>query len=118
MQKALQLRPDWNEAANNLAWVLATSADPNCRNGPQAVELAERAYAADPKNFSYSDSLAAAYAEAGRFAQAIEAARRAIALAEAAGQTSSLPRFHQRLELYQAGQPFHEAPRLTTPLPP
>ena len=111
LQKAVQLQPDWSEAANNLAWVLATSADPHCRNGAQAVELAERAYAADPKNFTYSDSLAAAYAEEGRFAQAIEASRKTIALAEAAGQTNSLPRFRRRLELYQSGQPFHEEPR-------
>jgi hypothetical protein len=56
----------------------------------------------------YLGTLAAAYAEAGRFQEAITTARKAVALAHTNGQ-KDLEQANQRLlDLYQAGQPYHE----------
>lgn len=80
-RRALRLRPDWPEVANNLAWLLATSADKALRNGDEAVRWATAACATtrdvDPLLL---DTLAAAYAEAGRYDDAAATAQRALAL--------------------------------------
>jgi hypothetical protein len=55
-------------------------------------------------------TLAAAYAEAGRFKEAIETAQQARALAQAAGQPDVVERNGQLLELYQSGQPYRQPP--------
>ena len=55
----------------------------------------------------YVSTLAAAYAEAGRFNDAIRTAETAIALAKAAGQTNLLGKNRHLLELYRAGRPYH-----------
>jgi len=105
---ALQLKPDWPEVMNNLAWALATCPDPAVRNPAEAIQLAERARASAPRSPSYLDTLAAAYAAAGRFPDAVAAARQAVALAEAAGPTDAAARFRLRFDLYRTNQPFHE----------
>jgi Flp pilus assembly protein TadD len=107
-QRALQINPDYSEARNDLAWELATSPQAALRNGPQAVELAERAnQLADGKDVDILDTLAAAYAEAGRFEDAARTARKAIELAQAAGQSDQLSRLNSELKLYEARRPFH-----------
>jgi tetratricopeptide (TPR) repeat protein len=82
---ALRLRSPWPEVENNLAWLLATDPDSSVRAPAEAVALAERAAAGsgrrDPRIL---DTLAAAYAAAGRPAEAADAAREAAALARAA----------------------------------
>ena len=106
---ALQTRPDLPEALNNLAWILAANADPQVRNGPEAVALAERAcQLTDSKQALLVGTLAAAYAEAGRFAEAVTAAEKAALLAEQSRQPELAARNRQLLALYRAGKPFHE----------
>src|SRR5213075_637632 len=76
---ALKEMPDSVEVLNNLAWLLATHADPAVRNGPEAVRAGLRACALTVnRNPRYLGTLAAAYAEAGRFGDAAATARRAI----------------------------------------
>jgi uncharacterized protein HemY len=91
---------------NNLAWILATCPDAKARNGSEAVQLAERACRRGGNRPAFLDTLAAAYAEAHRFADSTNAMQRAIALAEATRQTNFLPAFRSRLELYLAGKPY------------
>jgi hypothetical protein len=55
-------------------------------------------------------TLAAAYAEAGRFKEAIDTAQQARALAQAAGQPEVADRNRQLLGLYQSGLAYHELP--------
>lgn len=109
-QAILVLRPDFVDVLNRLAWLLAVHPDPHLRNGTQAVELAERACRltryAQP---SALRSLAAAYAETGRFPEAMKAAQEAQRLAEAAGQTEFIRRNQQLLEILQTGQPYRDA---------
>ena len=107
-QKALAIKPDYVEAQNNMAWVLATCPQPSLRNGIKAVGLAERAnQLAGGKNPMILATLAAAYAEAGRFPEAVETAQRALRLAETLSNTALAGALQSQLKLYQAGTPFH-----------
>ncbi len=80
--EALRLKPDWKEALNNLAWVLATTPDDKLRNGAEAVRLAQRAVLITSTNEAGPlDTLAAALAETGKFEEAVETGRKALVLA-------------------------------------
>ena len=110
--------PDLPEALNNLALMLATSTDDGLRNGPQAVQLAERACQLTQYHQpQYIETLAAGYAEAGRFQDAQAVTARLVQLATDAGQTGLAKRNQRLLELYRAGQPLREppAPKPQTP---
>ncbi len=108
-QQALKLKPNYLEAENDLAWELATDSRAAMRNGHEAVALAERANqltrGADP---DVVGTLAAAYAEAGRFEEAVVNVRQAIELARTAGQRNQLAPLNNELMLYQAGRPYHQ----------
>ncbi len=107
-QKALTINPDYVGAQNNMAWVLATCPQASLRNGIKAVGLAERAnQLTGGKNPVILATLAAAYAEAGRFPEAIETVRRAMQLAETQSNTALAGALQSQLKLYQAGIPFH-----------
>jgi tetratricopeptide (TPR) repeat protein len=108
-QEALGLNPDLPGALNNLAWILATSPAARLRDGAEAVLRAEHACELTHYKVTvYVGTLAAAYAEAGRFTDAIRTAESAIASAQAAGQTNLLEKNRRLLELYRAGHPYHE----------
>jgi protein O-mannosyl-transferase len=108
-QQALQIKPDDAAAMINLAWVLATTPQASLRNGTQAVGLAQQAnQLAGGKNPFTLHVLAAAYAEAGRFGDAIESAQKAVDLARASGQTDLMNQISGELKLYAAGLPFHQ----------
>jgi tetratricopeptide (TPR) repeat protein len=107
-QRALQIKPDYAAARNNLAWVLATCPQASLRNGNKAVELAQRAnQLTGDGNPVVLHTLAAAYAEAGRFPEAVEAAQRALQLAEMQSNPALADAIRSQLKLYQAGIPFH-----------
>ena len=108
-EEALKLRADMADALNNLAWILAANPDPGVRNGPKAVELAERACKlTDYKRPMLVGTLAAAYAEAGRFNEAVRMAQRAEKLAEQDRQPEIAARNRELLELYRAGKAYRE----------
>jgi tetratricopeptide (TPR) repeat protein len=107
-QKALEIKPDYVEVQNNMAWVLATCPQASLRNGTEAVELAERAnQLTDGKNPVVLCTLAAAYAEVGRFPEAINTVQRASHLAGAKSNTGLVEALQSQLKLYQTGIPFH-----------
>jgi tetratricopeptide (TPR) repeat protein len=109
LREAVRLRPDWPEALNNLAWLLATHKDPGLRDGPEAVRLAERVVSLSHSNDAgHLDTLAAAYAEAGQFSNAVVTARTALALARQTGLTNDVREISTRLALYKAGRPCRE----------
>jgi Flp pilus assembly protein TadD len=108
-EKALEIKPGYPEAQNNLAWVLATSSQVSLRNGGKAVELAERAnQLTGGENPLILHTLAAAYAEAGRFGDAMRSVQKAIELAQAVGQKNLAGQLTGELKLYEAGLPFHQ----------
>jgi tetratricopeptide (TPR) repeat protein len=109
-QRALQIKPDFLEVLNNLAWLLATCPDAHIRDGVQAVKYAGRACELTHHGVTLIvGTSAAAYAEAGRFDDAIAAAQKACALAAAAGEQDLLEKNQKLLALYRAHQPYHEA---------
>jgi len=108
-RQLVQFAPDEVEALNNLAWLLATDADSQVRNGADAVQYGKRACALTQyKDTALIGTLAAAYAEAGQFDDAIRTAEMAISSASAAGETNLLEKNRRLLELYRAGHPYHE----------
>jgi tetratricopeptide (TPR) repeat protein len=111
-RRALQLKPDIVEAQNNLAWVLATCPQASLRNGKEAVELAQRANQLTGEgNLVVLATLAAAYAEAGRFPEAMETAQRALQLAGTQSNNALGDVLRSQIKLYQAGLPFHQERR-------
>jgi tetratricopeptide (TPR) repeat protein len=112
LQKALAIQPDYTAAQQNLgraAWVLATSTDPSVRNGAKAVELARQAgELSGGKDPVILGTLAAAYAEAGNFPEAIATAQRALQLAVSQSNGAVAAALQTELKLYQAGSPFRD----------
>ncbi len=110
LEAALRVNPYSTEAMNNLAWLLATCPDANVRDGARAVQLAERACELTHYNQTiFIGTLAAAYAEAGRFDDAIATAQRAIAMAQQHGQNVLTERNGELLKVYQTHQAYHES---------
>ena len=101
-EEALRVQPDFTAALRRLAWLRATVPDRRLRNGAEAVRLAQRlcelTARRDPVGL---EALAAAYAEAGRPADAAAVAREAIALARSQGRTDIADRLTARLPQYE-----------------
>ena len=110
-EKALQIQPDHLEANAYLAWVLASNPDSSLRDGGKAVNLALRAdHLSGGRDPIIIATLGAAYAEAGRFPEAVATAQRA--LQQFSGDQSHSPlaaTLRAQLALYQAGSPFRDA---------
>ncbi len=93
-------------ACRNLAWALSTSPQDSIRNGREAVLFAERAVRlSGPGDPALLHTLAAAYAEAGRFQEAVETERRAIALGESHPRIAEL---RASLSLFENHTPLRE----------
>ncbi len=112
-RRVLELDTNSVPALNNLAWLLATASDPQLRNGKEAVRLAERAcQSTQYKQAFLIRTLAAAYAEAGRFDDAVATAQKARTLALAQGQKEIAAQNEQLLELYKSGRAYHHEAKL------
>jgi protein O-mannosyl-transferase len=111
-EKALNIDPEYSDALNNLAWMRATHPRSEFRDGAEAVNLAERARDLtdddDPRILLVLDTLAAAYAEADRFPDAVKTESKAIDLAEKHQFPAMAKHLKTRLELYQAGTPYRQ----------
>jgi tetratricopeptide (TPR) repeat protein len=106
-REALRLKPDFEAALNNLAMLRASCQQPEFRNGPEAVQLAEAACRlSGRRNPHFLGTLAAAYAEAGRFPDAVKTIQEALALARASGVNDLVPGQTQMLQQFRAGKPF------------
>ncbi len=100
-REALALGAQAPDLRNNLAWLLATSAGSDPGVGAEAVLLAEQAVAElGDQNPGALDTLAAAYAAAGRRQDAARTAERALALAEAEGSAELAAQIRERLASY------------------
>jgi tetratricopeptide (TPR) repeat protein len=103
-EKALQSNPNDIKTLNNLAWVLATCQQASLRDGSKAVELAQLANQLTGNgNPSVLNTLAAAYAETGRFPEAVVTAKRALQLAGAQPNPVLIDAIKSELTQYQAG---------------
>ena len=92
---------------NNVAWQLATHPDPAIRNGKVAVEWAEKSVKETKgRQATYYDTLAAAYAEVGRFQEALQAVATGLGLATKAGEKALIPGFLKARALYEMKHPY------------
>ena len=104
--------PDSPVLLNEIAWLRATAPATDLRNGPEAVRLAERAcFIRGDKQPMLIATLAAAYAEAGKFSEAIAAAREALSLARSSGDAKAAGLAENLLTAFQSNQPYREQPR-------
>lgn len=112
LRHVLALKPDVpNEVAalNNLAWTLATCQDASVRNGNEAIRYADEAcHLTDFKQAGVVNTLGAAYAEAGRFSDAIATAEMALKLATNAGDAPAAAATRRLIILYGHGKPCRE----------
>ncbi|HIE04531.1 MAG TPA: tetratricopeptide repeat protein, partial [Candidatus Latescibacteria bacterium] len=111
MKEGLRRRPEDMKLAMSLAWFLSTCPDPKVRDGRRAVELAEEVcLSTGYRDARALDVLAAAYAEEGRFEEAIKVARRAVRLAFSSGMGSLAKEVEGRIELYRKHRAYHGGP--------
>ncbi len=110
-----QQRESIRRHPNNVAllcetvWLLAANPNASIRNGAEAVKLAEQAVRlSNEQDPAALDALAAAYAETGRFSEAVQTAGRALALAKRLKNPSLAEAISARLAIYQAKTPFRE----------
>ena len=103
-------------ALNRLAWALATSSEASVRDGAAAVPLALQAVKlTGGRQAAMLDTLAAAHAETGQFAEAVRIAEQALALASSQKNTALADGLRARIKLYQSGSAYHETQQPFTP---
>jgi tetratricopeptide (TPR) repeat protein len=108
-REGLELQPNDGPTLRRAAWVLGTSPDAAIRDGGEALALAVRAVElSGGKDARVLDTLAAAYAEKGQFANAVLTARRAQAQAAQEKQAALAREIGARIALYEAEQPYRE----------
>ena len=106
-RKLLEADPKDLGAMNHIAWIRATHPDPAHRDAAEAVALAESANALSPTpDLVLLETLAASYAEAGRFDDAAATSGRAIELARTQGEPRDVERLRGQLDSYRARKPF------------
>ncbi|MCA9270237.1 MAG: tetratricopeptide repeat protein, partial [Planctomycetales bacterium] len=108
-RESLAKQPNVPKSLNNLAWILATHPDADVRSGSEAVALAERLRDLSGGNAALSlGTLAAAYAEQGRFDEAVKTEQASIAILEARGDAQAVAQSRARLAAYEQGRPFRD----------
>jgi Flp pilus assembly protein TadD len=113
-RELLRLKPDSAEGLNNLAWLLATCGDERVRDGGEAVRCAKQACKlTEFKESIFMSTLAAAYAESGRFPLAVGMAEKALRLQITADQPGLVELNRQLLMQYRAGKAYHQ--QVTSP---
>jgi tetratricopeptide (TPR) repeat protein len=111
LQTVIVLDPLHVTAKNNLAWLLATSSEPSLRDGQKAVPLALQAVQlSGGLSPQIMDTLAAAYAEAGQFPEAVKTARRALELSVAQNNKPLTEVIQNQLKLFEEHSAYHEKP--------
>ncbi|MGD9647071.1 MAG: tetratricopeptide repeat protein [Pirellulales bacterium] len=108
-RQGVELRPDWLDGLNAMAWIMATSPDPSLSDGPRALDIAQRV--CEISGFANStalDTLAAAYAECGQFDRAVEFAEKALAAIPPDQQAASGAAIRLRLEKYRRREAYRD----------
>jgi len=108
-REVLRLDPNFVPAMNEAARALAASPEARDRNGAEAVKLSEQAVKmSGDRNPEYLDTLAAAYAETGRFPEAIATARKALELATQQNQQDLAQSLNAKIKLYESHEPYRD----------
>jgi tetratricopeptide (TPR) repeat protein len=108
-RKVLQVTTDWVEPMNNLAWILAVHKDIGVRNPFESISLAEKVCKlTNNTRPDFLDTLAVAYAAAGRYSDAVDAGEMAMTLAQSSGNEKLTAEIQSRLLLFKAGKSYVE----------
>jgi len=108
-RKAIEVNSNSFVALNNLSWLLATDPNPELRNGPEAVPLAQQAcQQTGYKDVSVLGTLAAAFAEAGQFNDAVATAQKALQMADQQGKAELASSLQAQIKFYESRQPFRD----------
>ena len=105
---ALLLNPDFPDALDGLSWILATAENPALRNGTEATRMAEKACElTGRKDAQTLKTLAAAYAEVGRFNDAVSILQSLTSVQPgvAGTESSNAP---QMLAAFKSGKPWRD----------
>lgn len=117
-REALRLEPHDPAVLNNLALLLSAAPDPAVRDGAAAIEMAKTAVViTDGLEPMMINTLAAAFAETGDFAKAVEFADEAAEMAARMGRGSAAQAYRRCAELYRAGKPLRRMPGVPVPPP-
>ena len=109
---ALKSNPQYRQALNDLAWILATRTNATQAQILESIRFAEQACRYTSRsNASYLDTLAVALSEAGRFGEAATTASNACSIAERSGSPAIASQLRTHLELFTTGKPYHELQR-------
>jgi len=112
-------KPNWQPAANNLAWLLATHPDERLRDGSEALRLIESLIeSTDAVQPNLLDTLAAAYAENNRFDEAAATAGKGVELARQAGNNELAEKLDLRRRQYDSKQPWRDKTLLRASMSP
>lgn len=106
LRQALQRNPNDVNAIFSLVYELSASPDDRVRNGAEALQLAQRVMQRGVGGFRGLEMLACAYAEVGRFADAIEALEQAKAVASQGAPQVVVTQIENKLELFRRNEPF------------
>jgi tetratricopeptide (TPR) repeat protein len=113
-EEAIRMKPESSDLArsrprrwvqNNLAWLLATAPDSAVRDGAKALALAEQLVVWKRDDAAYLDTFAAAYAELGRFDDAVKTQRAAVARL---GRGATRDEYRRHLRSYEERKPWRE----------
>jgi tetratricopeptide (TPR) repeat protein len=120
LRAALRADPASPVALNKLTWLLATDPDPQRRDGAEAVRLARQLQEICKRlkpleRAALFDTVAAAYAEAGRFDDARQVVAEALAIAQAENHPRLAGILESRQKLYEARQPYRESREASRP---
>jgi hypothetical protein len=97
---------------NNLAWQLAANPDSRVRQPESAIQWAEKAAdATGRQNAHILDTLAVAYASAGRFDDATTVARSAERIARIAGEHEFAEAVAARIKIFESSKPYVDPTR-------
>src|SRR6478672_5407782 len=108
---ALALAPEDPHSRNNVAWILATASDSSIRDGSRAVGFAQEAVRlSGGREPRFLRTLAAAYAESGRFSEAIAVTQQAAVIATMQGKPDMAKRFEKDLVLFRGNLPLRGNP--------
>ncbi len=110
-EEVMRRAPGYAGALNDYAWTLATNPKDSVRDGRKAVDFAKKAcYETDYKHAPAVDTLAAAYAEAGEWDEAVKWQEEAVSLA-GKSHPDDLPGMKERVTLFKEKKPFREQPK-------
>lgn len=116
-RKAMELDPNLGAALQGAAWLMSTCPDERFRDSKKAIEAASKALQVDGWNdFRYIDTLAAAYASAGRYDDALSTLKEAIKHAPQ-DKADILRELGERQALYEQGKPYRDSARVTLRTP-